>query len=87
MEGADDDGTKEVDDPGERKRLGIELDDEDEDEDDEDGAKLKKKLQASVGRCGGAGVEVNVSLGGWKCGDKCGFSELEMPEGAWYGHE
>ena len=52
MEGADDDGAKEVDDPGERKRLGIELDDEDEDEDDEDGAKLKKKLQVSVGRCG-----------------------------------
>ena len=52
MEGADDDGTKEVDDPGERKRLGIELDDEDEDEDDEEGAKLKKKIQVSVGRCG-----------------------------------
>ena len=44
MEGADDDGQKTADDPGERQELGIDIDEDAEIEEEDDMAKLKKKL-------------------------------------------
>ena len=60
VEGADDDGQRTVDDPGERKELGIDLDEDEEAQEEED----IKRLKILVGGAPGRGILHNYVTGG-----------------------